>query len=88
MYNFAFGVLVDMKSHILKLLVLSKSATFLSVALFFTSLTSAQTVNTKALHFPPGMSFAAAVFPPGMSVSALHFPPGMNFAAAVFPPGM
>jgi hypothetical protein len=55
-----------MKSHILKLLVLSKSATFLCGAMFFTSLTSAQTVNTKALHFPPGMSFAAEIFPPGM----------------------
>ncbi len=51
------------KSYILKLLVLRKSATFLFVALFSLSLT--ENVAAAALHMPPGFSFAALHMPPG-----------------------
>ena len=68
---------MNIKCHILKLLVLPKSATFLFAVLLVTSFANAQNVTVLQGAFPPGLNFAAEVFPPGL-----------NFAAEVFPPGL
>ena len=51
------------KSYILKLLVLPKSATFLFA--FLITLAQSENVAAHALHIPPGFSFSALVIPPG-----------------------
>lgn len=54
---------MNVKSYILKLLVLPKSATFLFVALI--ALSQTENIAAHALHMPPGFSFAALYMPPG-----------------------
>ena len=60
---------MDVKSYILKLLVLPKSATFVFVALFLNSFAQAENVTDRASFVKPSFPVAAAVFPPGIGVS-------------------
>lgn len=66
------------KSNISKLLILSKSATFLFVFLVTMFDIKAGSVATAALHIPPGFNISALHIPPGFNISALNIPPGFG----------
>ena len=61
---------MNVKSYILKLLVLPKSATFVVFALLLVT-------SNFECQTPPGLSIVTLQTPPGLSIVTLQTPPGL-----------